>query len=225
MSPRDSAALFDLDGTLIDLAVAIDEVRGELAEMMAPMGYRGGFSPILQCIEQAARAVVDRECEVRAWVLRCRAVLDRAECAAPMSPRPGAGDVLRAIAERGSRLGLFTDNGGPCAARALAALGVRPDVVVTRDDVARSKPDPEGLCLAAERLLPRGGELWVVGDSERDMQAAARARQPLGARPGGAIAIHAIGVTGGRSSADVLRAAGAVEVVDDLAEVNRRMIR
>ncbi len=48
-------------------------------------------------------------------------------------------------------------------------------VVVTRADVARPKPHPEGVRLAAERLRLAAQDLAVVGDYRYDIEAGRRA--------------------------------------------------
>ena len=63
------------------------------------------------------------------------------------------------------------------AAPALAALGVGPDLpLVTRDQVAHAKPDPDLFLAAAERLGVAIEDSVVVGDSIWDLLAARRAR-------------------------------------------------
>ena len=60
----------------------------------------------------------------------------------------------------------------------LRALGVDPqkNVVITRDQVARAKPDPDLFLAAAARLGAPIETAYVIGDSIWDMLAAARAR-------------------------------------------------
>jgi hydrogenase expression/formation protein HypE len=45
------------------------------------------------------------------------------------------------------------------------------DVIITRDDPVKPKPDPEGVILAAKKLKVDAGELIVVGDFIFDVQA------------------------------------------------------
>ena len=76
---------------------------------------------------------------------------------------------------------------------------------LTRDDVRRTKPDPELIRVALQRSA--GSTAFVVGDSAWDVRAAAAAGHP-------AYAVR----TGGFGD-DELREAGAVEVFDSPAEL------
>ena len=63
------------------------------------------------------------------------------------------------------------------AAPTIELLGVPPDVpIVTRDGVARAKPDPELFVEAARRIGVDVADAIVVGDSVWDLLAARRAR-------------------------------------------------
>jgi phosphoglycolate phosphatase-like HAD superfamily hydrolase len=214
------AVLFDLDGTLLWLAVDIERVRRELSGLFAPRGFDGRFAPVLPSIEEAARTVAGSEAERRALVRQGRGLLDAAELTAARSSRArgGAGPLLAELAARGIEWGVITDNGAACAAPALATAGLAPPavprVVVTRDDVDRPKPDPGGVARAARGLLPAGGLLWLVGDHPRDVAAAIAARPLLDG-----VDVRAAALLGGRGAADALRAAGADTVIGDLHEV------
>jgi phosphoglycolate phosphatase-like HAD superfamily hydrolase len=210
------AAAFDLDGTLVDLAVDIATVRAAVAGLFADRGYRGAFAPILPAIDAAAAAVARDADERRRLVERAHRLIDEAEVAAARRarPRPGARAALEALCARGWPLGLVTDNGGACVAPALAAAGLpaRFAAVVSRDDVARPKPAPDGLVAVARALLPAGGTLFYVGDSPRDVVAGHDAR---GLLPG--IDLVTIAVTSGRGRAEDLAAAGPDRTIRDLA--------
>ena len=95
---------------------------------------------------------------------------------------------------------------------ALDALGVRPEVpVVTRDQVARAKPDPDLFLAAAERLGVPIENSVVVGDSVWDLLAARRARA-LG-----------VGLLSGGYGQDELERAGAYRVYQDPADLLRHL--
>ena len=114
-----------------------------------------------------------------------RAVIDASEveAASHFEPRPGAVELLRRLSDRGVALGLVTNNGRECAERCLAQLPAAwcDDAIVSRDDVERWKPAPDGLIRAATAVLPDGGSLWFVGDSDADIEAARSARLQLSA--------------------------------------------
>lgn len=217
MSGGARAALFDMDGTLLWLEVDIEPVRAALSELFAPAGFRERFSPILPTIERAAAAVGRSDSERRAWVRRGRGLIDAAEVQAAGRARPMPGAVAACGRLAGAiPCGLVTDNGRACVGAALRGAGFSDqqfEQVVTRDDVARSKPDPEGIVRAARALLPDGGTALWVGDSPRDVVAGHAARDVLraGSTP---VELDIVAVRGGRGADADLRAAAP----DRLAE-------
>lgn len=190
------AVLFDLDGTLVDLPVDIEAVRTELAAMFAPHGYARPFRPILARLDEAAREVGGAFGSTEAAYAAGMAVLDRAElrAAAAATPVPGARALIAALHGEGIALGILTNNGRSCVEPALRAAGIDVAtfaVIVSRDEVA-AKPAPDGVLRAAQVLLPRGGQLRVVGDGEHDITAAHRARPALATQPA-AVEVVAVG--------------------------------
>jgi phosphoglycolate phosphatase-like HAD superfamily hydrolase len=90
----------------------------------------------------------------------------------------------------------------------LELLEVPDDVpVVTRDQVAHAKPDPDLFLAAAERLDADVADAVVVGDSVWDLLAARRARA-LG-----------IGLLSGGYGREELERAGAYRVYEDPADL------
>ena len=101
---------------------------------------------------------------------------------------PGIRPLLRDLHSSGCRLGVFTQKSrefeikGRCcgASNELEELGVASlfSVVVGFEDVARHKPDPEGVELALDRLGVLPKEALLVGDSAADIEAARAAGCP-----------------------------------------------
>ncbi|HSL66777.1 MAG TPA: HAD-IA family hydrolase, partial [Actinomycetota bacterium] len=94
----------------------------------------------------------------------------------------------------------------------LPELGVPEGVpIITRDQVAHAKPDPDLFLFAAERLGVPVEEAVVVGDSVWDLLAARRARA-LG-----------VGLLSGGYGAEELERAGAYRVYADPADLLRHI--
>jgi phosphoglycolate phosphatase-like HAD superfamily hydrolase len=209
--------LFDLDGTLVEsLPVEIEPVRAQIVELFSGRGYSGPMRPLLAAIDTAAAAVGKNPAERAALRRQARELVDRAELAAAVNARPrsGAHRVDR-YAARGLPLAIVTDNGYACARAALLAAGLPAlaarATLITRDQVDRPKPDPEGLLRAITALggSPARTIVWV-GDSVRDMEAGRAAARRIVPRR-----LVAAGVLGGRSGAAELAAAGATEILSD----------
>ncbi|MDA8193473.1 MAG: HAD family hydrolase [Thermaerobacter sp.] len=99
--------------------------------------------------------------------------------------RPSVVHLLTELSSRGLLSALVSNKGRRSMIISLARTGLGRwfPVVVTGDEVSRTKPDPEGIHLALSALAVRPDQAIYVGDSGTDIQAARRA--------GLAAAVHA----------------------------------
>src|SRR6266545_1652157 len=192
---RGPAFLFDLDGTLVDSVYqhvlawrqALEELDIELAvwRIHRKIGMSGGLFA-------NARVYADYANQVR--------------------PLPGARELLATLTSLGVPWAIATSGHRVSAQRTLDALQVPEGVpIVTRDQVAHAKPDPDLFLAAAARLGVEIGTSIVVGDSVWDLLAAQRARA-LG-----------VGLLSGGYGLDELQAAGAYRVYEDPADLLRHL--
>lgn len=130
----------------------------------------------------------------------------------------GARELLAALRKDGTRVALAS-SGKPAHVDAFLDLVDGRDVAeawTTSEDVERTKPEPDLLAVALEKIGARGdgaGDVLVIGDSTWDCEAAGR----LGAR---SLAVR----TGGFSRSELLDA-GAAEVYDTLPELTDALVR
>ena len=120
---------------------------------------------------------------------------------------PGARELLDALKERGVDVALASSSIPEHAARAFELLDAeqRTDAATTSEDAEESKPDPQLIEAALDRV--GGGAACVVGDSVWDVEAAKAAGLP------------AYGLLCGGTSAATLLEAGAVAVYTDPADL------
>jgi HAD superfamily hydrolase (TIGR01549 family) len=202
------ALLFDLDGTLVDSVyqhvLAWHEVLGKAGMVLSVwrihrrIGMSGGLfvnallretgkqlsaAQITRLRSQHAEAFVRRLGEVR--------------------PLPGAHELLSRLTRQQVPWAIATSGSTQTARPTIAMLGVEPRVVITREDVAHAKPDPDLFLAAADRLGVDITDSIVVGDSVWDLLAAQRARS-LG-----------VGVLSGGYGREELQQAGAYRVYED----------
>lgn len=210
-----NAVLFDLDGTLVDLRIDIEDVRGQLAELFAPLGYTTRFAPILERIAQASAQVSNSESERVDLHRRGMGLLDAAELAAADTADAVAGAVtiVAHLVDASVPVAIITNNSRGCVAPALATIGLGavPWVTTVSRDDAPAKPNPTGVTAAARSLLPEGGTVWLVGDGDRDIEAAMNANALLSD-----IDVVSVGLLRESNEAR-LRAASPDHVIDDLA--------
>jgi len=168
-----AAILFDWDNTLVD---GWDAIQSGLNATFAAFGrplwsredvlrgvrhsLKDSFPPIFGTEWERARDIFYAE------VRRCHLEVLR--------PLPGIAAML-AVAARIAPLGVVSNKQGPLLRAEAAHLGWLPHfgALVGAGDASDDKPAAAPLLLALERLaIPPGPEVWYVGDTGLDMQAA-----------------------------------------------------
>lgn len=205
--------MFDLDGTLVDSvyphvlawreALSSLGVQLDVWRIHRRIGMSGGL--MAQAIlRETGRAVTQHEAQQ---------LLDRhaeayARHSSTIQPLNGARALLERLSQLQVPWTIATSSRLDNARPTLDTLGVGPSVpVVTRDQVAFAKPDPDLFLAAAERLHANIEDCVVVGDSVWDLLAARRARA-LG-----------VGLLSGGYGRDELERAGAYRVYEDPADL------
>jgi pyrophosphatase PpaX len=170
---RFPVVLFDLDGTLIDSgAIILASFRHATQSVLGreiPDRELVASAPGSTLEVQMSAFDADRVDElVAAYRAHNTPLHDELECCRGME------DVLRELKAQGRRLGVVTAKRRMTVGLAFKRLGIEPwfDVVVTCDDTATHKPDPEPIELALERLSARPADAAYVGDSPFDVAAA-----------------------------------------------------
>lgn len=177
---RYRAALFDLDGTLVDtapdLAAAANRMLADLGRAALPDDRirdfvgKGVVNLVNKCFEASGGG--GEEARDRA-----HAVFERhysAGIADRSRPYPGVVDGLEALERAGIAMGCVTNKAGRFTEPLLELTGLRRffGVVVSGDTVERRKPHPDPMLYAAGKLGASPAETLVVGDSLNDVQSA-----------------------------------------------------
>ena len=181
MPPPRVALLFDLDGTLVDNVYqhvlawqeAFQEVGIELAvwRIHRQIGMSGGL--FVNALMREIGHPVTAEEAGRIQRLHREAYSRQVHLVRPL---PGARDLLACLSRIKAPHAIATSGYMETAQPTLKVLEVGPDVpIVTRDQVAHAKPDPDLFLAAAERLGRPIRDCIVVGDSVWDQLAARRA--------------------------------------------------
>jgi beta-phosphoglucomutase family hydrolase len=203
-----TAAIFDMDGVLIDSGA---HHRHAWRTLLAELGTEPAHPEhwrltIGRPSEEAIPLLLGRrvsDAEARRLARRKRDLYqERAQ--AGMEPVPGVPEFLHALERQHVPRAVGTSASRWDAERLLDDLGLLRffDVVVTADDVMLGKPDPEVWAQAARRLRVTPAHCVVFEDA------------PVGIQAARAAGMRAIGVTTAHTAAELL-AAGADRTIPD----------
>ena len=207
------AFLFDLDGTLVDSVYQhVLAWRDALEQAGMPLsvwrihrriGMSGGL--LANALARETNHVLTAAEVERMLRLHGEAFRRYSD---QVRPLPGAAELIGRLAELGVPHAIATSGYAETALRSMKLLGISADTpLVTRDQVARAKPDPDLFLAAADRLGVAVEHTVVVGDSIWDLLAARRARA-LG-----------VGLLSGGYGEQELERAGAYRVYEDPADL------
>src|SRR6266550_2407207 len=210
--PSGPAFLFDLDGTLVDSVYqhvlawreALESVGIELSvwRIHRRIGMSGGLF-VNALLRETGKQLSAEE----AKALRARHAEAFVRRMGEVRPLPGARELLSRLDEQTVPWAIATSGSPRTAEPSIAMLGVKPKVVITREDVAHAKPDPDLFLAAAGRLGVDIMHSIVVGDSVWDLLAAQRA-PALG-----------VGLLSGGYGREELQQAGAYRVYEDPSDL------
>lgn len=217
--------VFDLDGTLVVSNQNFPKMRKEVIRIAELHGVMPGH---LSTREPTARLITAAEDELSLAgvpeTMRHRFVADvhRAIDAIEMEALPtthartGAGELLKALEDRGYRIGLLTRSCDAFCRAALQRTALAPHFpyLRTRSAAGPAKPSPDALLLLLHDMGVPPARALFVGDHTMDAECAVGARvrfygilpETLGPEP---------------MTADRFRAAGAAAVAKSLTELGR----
>jgi HAD superfamily hydrolase (TIGR01549 family) len=212
-TPPGPVLVFDLDGTLVDsvyqhvlawqAALAERGVELDVWRIHRRVGMSGGL--FAQALLRETGRPVDGSEAILLQQLHEKAF---ARQAGSVRPLHGARELLDVLTRLGVPWAIATSGRRRRAEAMVELLDAPPDtILITRDEVAHAKPDPDLFLAAGERLGADAERLVVVGDSVWDLLAARRARC-LG-----------VGVLSGGYGREELERAGALRVYDDPADM------
>ncbi len=238
------AIVFDLDGTLVQseklkaqsYAIAVQQLRGlrepdpqaieayrdivgasrdvasrhiveklDLQEDLSPLTSQHEVSEPWQVLSSMRKSIYDD------MVADPQVIRD--------NQWPHTVGLLRVARETFCRTGLATMSYRPEALHVLRALDLEEtlDVVLTREDVQRPKPDPEIYLLAAEKLGVPSEECMALEDSQNGVRAAVDAGMSV-------IAVATPFTVAGVHTGEVLDHAWVVHEPEELPDVLKRRV-
>lgn len=187
--PSLKAVIFDVDGTLADTerdghrpafndafaqhGIDVTWRPHEYGQLLRITGGRHRIAADLRSrgFGDDAESLADEIHRTKTELFRARIV------AGEVSPRPGLVTLVRGLVDDGIRIAVATTGRAAWVEPLLEKVlgeGVA-ETIVTGDDVARLKPDPEVYIRSLERLDVRAENALAIEDSEVGLRAAAAA--------------------------------------------------
>ena len=168
--------LFDLDGTLADtLDLILTSFRYTMRHHLGTEPPTDAFlasmgKPLPIQLHDYARSEAERLAMRDTYVEYQRSIHDEM-----VTSFPGAVSTLRALRQRGTRVGIVTSKGHRIGRRTLEVCGLSDEVeyVVFGDQVEHAKPHPEPVLKALDALglSDDPASVLFVGDSPHDVRA------------------------------------------------------
>ncbi len=169
--------LFDLDGTLADtapdLAYALNTLRKE--QQFAPLPYQ----EIRPVVSHGSRGLLRLGFNIEPGhvsyeYLRQRLLeIYNAHLTYKTQLFPGMAAVLQVLEERGIKWGVVTNKPAWLTDPLVTGLGLgeRAACIVSGDSTANSKPHPEPLLYACDKIGLQNTQCLYIGDAHRDIEA------------------------------------------------------
>lgn len=180
-----NAALFDLDGTLIDSA---PDIHAAACAMLRDLSLPElPFEEAREYVGDGMPRFVKRALTRQWWGEPDDELLQTAiarmqfhyarECTARRRVYAGVAETLAALQDRGVQMACVTNKPARFTGPVLSACGLDKffGAVVSGDSLPSKKPDPAPLQEACRLLQVECESAWMVGDSEADAKAAAAA--------------------------------------------------
>ena len=170
------ALVFDMDGTLIESSTVIPDAYISLVEDLGGRTFARDEIVALYSVgptKALLTHLLERPAsddEVDAYHRRL------GELAGGVTVYDGIEETLEALRQQSVPLAVYTGASLRSCRILLGAAGLLDhfDALVGADEVARSKPEPDGIHLACERLGVAPASAAYVGDATNDLEAARR---------------------------------------------------
>lgn len=205
------AVVFDFDGTLAETKIDFALMRARTCDHVKAWGlWEEGMEEgryVLEIVARAADQLGGDAAGRERFLSEAGQVIEDVEMLTcpDAEPFPGVAEGLERLRAEGYGIGIITRNCRRGVEAVLSRHALPHDVLLTRDDVERVKPDAAHLLAALEALCVAPAEALMVGDHRTDMEC------------GKAAGALTCGVLTDRTGRAELQAAGADFVVADVA--------
>jgi len=214
MAKRFDLILFDLEGTLVDFQWRLDEAVREILPVLIASGIdTGRYSPspdYADLFNTTRDLTRDWDSGKSAQLFdQLGVIYDKydEDALSRWSPYPDTLSLLDTLAASGYRLGVVSNCGARAVHGVLAKFRLSDyfEIILSRNEVSRIKPAPEGLILALEQLGVPPDRALFIGDSVNDILAAR------------AVPMHSCFLSGGESQVTGIKGGRAAFQISSLS--------
>ncbi|MCE5322897.1 HAD-IA family hydrolase [bacterium] len=165
------AALFDLDGTLVETNIDFPLMKRKMIELASECGVDTSELMTLDIlgVVDSACAVLDNQCE--SFRMRAMAILEEIEVghAQKANEIPFAREMVGSLRKHDIKVGIVTRNCRRASESSLGIVGIQPDILICREDTTHHKPHPDPINAALSALDARASASVMVGDHTMDV--------------------------------------------------------
>jgi len=211
------AVILDMDGTVVEFRYNAGKAKKDLKAFITLQGIPDDIfyddEPLAINVDRIKKFLLEKGDLSKVELLKdgVEKITTKYEMAAARSTTvfDGAREALNQLCEMGLKVAVFTNSGR----RALETIMKRFELescfccVLSRDEVKRMKPHPDGIQKALDDLEVEPEEALFVGDAIIDMLAATKA------------GVHAVGVVSGLRGENELREAGASYIINSISDL------
>ena len=163
--------IFDFDGTIVELSIDFKKIKEKIlneAKKRKLKIPRKNY-PILELLEKIKK--LNKE-EGEEFYLIGHKILREEEIKAceKTNPKEGAVELLKRLKENGIKVGIITRNCKDVVYNVVNKFNIPYDVILTRDDVEKVKPDPLHIKKILEKLNLKKKDVLIVGDHPFDVR-------------------------------------------------------
>ncbi|MCC7573212.1 MAG: HAD family hydrolase [Candidatus Methanofastidiosum sp.] len=201
--------LFDMDGTLVKFKLDFEHLKRVTRKILEDNGIFLEIKGSLIETLKELRPVFAKEEDYAEFVAGIENIIVQHEIEASEKAEafPHSKDLLDILKSKGKNIGIITRNSKVAAIKTLEVSGLIEyiDVIVTREDVVKVKPDPGHVEIAIKYLKRKPENTVVIGDHKYDIDSGKRA------------GCFTIGILSGVSSEELLNQADLI--VSSLDEI------
>ncbi len=172
------AVIFDFDGTLAETRIDFAKMRRLIIELLQRWGvWEDGMAEdryVLDIIKAGRENLGSDPDKVAQFQAEADDILEQVELETCATAEPFAGvvEALRQLHENGLKVGIVTRNCRVGVASVTSRYHLYHDLLLTRDDVTRVKPDPDHLAQALKQIGVEPQRAVMIGDHITDVQGA-----------------------------------------------------